>query len=96
MYLWVKAFHVIFMVAWFAGLFYLPRLFVYHAEASDTVGRERFKIMEKRLSILMSIAAYRAVVQLFSKPHLWERTVRGRSKIAPDQTAVRTYEVGGL
>ena len=46
--------------------------------------------------ILMSIAAYRAVVQLFSKPHLWERTVRGRSKIAPDQTAVRTYEVGGL
>ena len=62
MYLWVKAFHVIFMVAWFAGLFYLPRLFVYHAEASDTVGRERFKIMEKRLSILMSIAAVATIV----------------------------------
>lgn len=62
MYLWVKAFHVIFMVAWFAGLFYLPRLFVYHAEASDAVGRERFKIMEKRLSILMSIAAVATIV----------------------------------
>ena len=62
MYLWVKAFHVIFMVAWFAGLFYLPRLFVYHAEATDSVGRERFKIMEKRLSILMSIAAVATIV----------------------------------
>lgn len=64
MFLWVKAFHVIFMVAWFAGLFYLPRLFVYHAEASqsDTVGRERFATMERRLSILMSIAALLTVV----------------------------------
>ena len=62
MYLWVKAFHVIIMVAWFAGLFYLPRLFVYHAEATDSVGRERFKIMEKRLSILMSIAAVATIV----------------------------------
>ena len=62
MYLWVKAFHVIFMVAWFAGLCYLPRLFVYHAEATDSVGRERFKIMEKRLSILMSIAAVATIV----------------------------------
>ena len=40
--LWVKAFHVIFMVTWFAGLFYLPRLFVYHALADDAVSRERF------------------------------------------------------
>ena len=47
--LWVKAFHVIFMVAWFAGLFYLPRLFVYHAMAEDDVGKERFKIMERKL-----------------------------------------------
>lgn len=47
--LWVKAFHVIFMVAWFAGLFYLPRLFVYHAMAEDNVGKERFKIMERKL-----------------------------------------------
>ncbi len=45
----VKAFHVISMVAWFAGLFYLPRLFVYHAEAQDKISIERFKIMEYRL-----------------------------------------------
>ena len=47
--LFVKAFHIIAMVAWFAGLFYLPRLFVYHAAARDTISLERFKIMEKRL-----------------------------------------------
>ena len=47
--LWVKAFHIIFMVTWFAGLFYLPRLFVYHAMAEDTPSRERFKIMERKL-----------------------------------------------
>ena len=47
--LWVKAFHVIFMVTWFAGLFYLPRLFVYHAEAKDEISNERFKIMERKL-----------------------------------------------
>jgi putative membrane protein len=49
MYLWLKAFHVIAMVAWFAGLFYLPRLFVYHADAHDTLSLERFKVMEWRL-----------------------------------------------
>ena len=47
--LYVKAFHVIAMVAWFAGLFYLPRLYVYHADAIDMTSVERFKIMEKRL-----------------------------------------------
>ena len=47
--LFVKAFHIIAMVAWFSGLFYLPRLFVYHAEASDVVSVARFKIMERRL-----------------------------------------------
>ncbi len=47
--LWVKAFHIIFMVTWFAGLFYLPRLFVYHAAATDTISRERFKMMERKL-----------------------------------------------
>lgn len=46
---WIKAFHIIAMVAWFAGLFYLPRLFVYHAAASDPISMERFKIMEHRL-----------------------------------------------
>jgi len=46
---WVKSLHIIFMVTWFAGLFYLPRLFVYHALAEDQVSRERFKIMEGKL-----------------------------------------------
>lgn len=47
--LWVKAFHIIFMVTWFSGLFYLPRLFVYHAMATDKTSIERFKIMERKL-----------------------------------------------
>ena len=47
--LWVKAFHIIFMVTWFAGLFYLPRLFVYHAMSEDGISHERFKIMERKL-----------------------------------------------
>ena len=47
--LWVKAFHIIFMVTWFAGLFYLPRLFVYHAASSDEISNERFKVMERKL-----------------------------------------------
>jgi Uncharacterised protein family (UPF0093) len=45
----VKSLHLIFMVTWFAGLFYLPRLFVYHAQASDRVSIERFKVMERKL-----------------------------------------------
>ena len=47
--LWIKALHIIFMVTWFAGLFYLPRLFVYHATAEDRAGIERFKVMERKL-----------------------------------------------
>ncbi|WP_422132631.1 protoporphyrinogen oxidase HemJ [Endozoicomonas sp. ALD040] len=47
--LWVKAFHIIAMVCWFAALFYLPRLFVYHAMSEDQVSNERFKIMERKL-----------------------------------------------
>ncbi|MGH7158445.1 MAG: CopD family protein, partial [Candidatus Saccharimonadales bacterium] len=47
--LWLKAFHIIFMVAWFAGLFYLPRLFVYHARSSDSISLDRFKLMERKL-----------------------------------------------
>ena len=47
--LMVKAFHIIFMVTWFSGLFYLPRLFVYHAMSKDTISQERFKIMERKL-----------------------------------------------
>ena len=47
--LWIKAFHIIFMVTWFAGLFYLPRLFVYHAMANDLATQAQFKIMERKL-----------------------------------------------
>ena len=47
--LWTKALHLIFMVTWFAGLFYLPRLFVYHAMSDDQISIDRFKIMERKL-----------------------------------------------
>ena len=47
--LWIKALHVFSVIAWFAGLFYLPRQFVYHAQAEDAVSRERFKVMERKL-----------------------------------------------
>ena len=49
-YLWVKALHVISMVAWMAGLFYLPRLFVYHCQTQrGSTDSERFKVMERKL-----------------------------------------------
>jgi putative membrane protein len=47
--LWIKSLHIVFVVAWFAGLFYLPRLFVYHAQSTDNVSNERFKVMERKL-----------------------------------------------
>lgn len=46
---WILAFHLIFVICWFAGLFYLPRLFVYHASSSDQISNDRFKIMERKL-----------------------------------------------
>jgi putative membrane protein len=60
--LWIKAFHIVFMVTWFAGLFYLPRLFVYHADTQDQISHDRFCIMEKRLSIIMSIGAALTII----------------------------------
>lgn len=59
--LWLKAFHVTAMVTWFAGLFYLPRLFVYHADATDAVSVQRFQIMERRLFAIMSIGGVATV-----------------------------------
>ena len=53
--LWIKALHVIFMVTWFAGLFYLPRLFVYHADCHDEAGHQRFLVMERKLYGIMTI-----------------------------------------
>lgn len=47
--LWIKSLHIIFVVTWFAGLFYLPRLFVYHAMSTDAISVERFKVMERKL-----------------------------------------------
>jgi putative membrane protein len=55
--LWFKGFHIAFMVTWFAGLFYLPRLFIYHAEAADELGRGRFTVMERRLFGIMTVGA---------------------------------------
>ena len=59
--LWLKAFHVVAVVTWFAGLFYLPRLYVYHADAKDSISIERFKVMERRLFALMTIGAAMSV-----------------------------------
>ena len=66
----VKTFHLVFMVAWFAGLFYLPRLFVYHAQATDRVGIERFKVMERRL--YNGIMTPSAVLTLVFGTWLWQ------------------------
>ncbi len=55
--IWVKALHVTFMVTWFAGLFYLPRLFVYHADARDSISHDRFLVMERKLYAIMTLGA---------------------------------------
>ncbi|TMG74621.1 MAG: protoporphyrinogen oxidase HemJ [Betaproteobacteria bacterium] len=67
--LWVKSLHLIFMVTWFAGLFYLPRLFVYHAMAEDAAGKERLKIMERKL--YWGIMAPGAVLTVVFGAWLW-------------------------
>jgi protoporphyrinogen IX oxidase len=59
--LWLKALHVVFVITWFAGLFYLPRLYVYHAQASDSISTQRFEIMERRLFAIMTIGAAAAI-----------------------------------
>ena len=67
--LWIKAFHIIAVVTWFAALFYLPRLFVYHAQAEDEISRERFKVMERKL--YFGIMTPSAVVALALGFWLW-------------------------
>ena len=67
--LWVKSLHIVFLVSWYAGLFYLPRLFVYHAMASDAVGIERFKVMERKL--YYGIMAPGAILTIVSGGWLW-------------------------
>ncbi len=70
MYLWIKAFHVIFMVTWFAGLFYLPRLFVYHAMTDDAPGIARFKVMERKLYYGITTPGF-VLTALFGAWLLW-------------------------
>ena len=60
--LWVKALHVIFMVTWFAGLFYLPRLFVYHASTNDANTTDTFKVMERKLLAIATIGGILTLV----------------------------------
>lgn len=60
--LWLKALHIIFVVTWFAGLFYLPRLFVYHADVTDTVSHDRFVLMERRLLKITHLSAALALI----------------------------------
>ena len=67
--LWLKALHIVFMVTWFAGLFYLPRLFVYHAQSTDRVSLERFKVMERKL--FFGIMTPGAVLTIFFGVWLW-------------------------
>ena len=67
--LWVKSLHIIAMVTWFAGLFYLPRLFVYHALTRDPIGSERFKVMERKLYV--GIMTPGAVLTIASGLWLW-------------------------
>ena len=71
---WLLSFHTIFMVAWFAGLFYLPRLFMYHAMSTDQISLDRFKIMERKLYwIIMMPAAILTTV--FGILLLWDEPV---------------------
>ena len=67
--LWIKSLHIIFMVTWFAGLFYLPRLFVYHSLSEDRVSRERFALMERKL--FFGIMNPSAVLTLIFGLWLW-------------------------
>ncbi len=61
-WLWIKALHIVFVVTWFAGLFYLPRLFVYHAEASEPAVRAQLKVMERRLLMITHIGGALALL----------------------------------
>ena len=61
--LWVKAFHIIFVVCWFAGLFYLPRLFVYHSMSRDEISLARFEVMERKLFwAIMTPSAFGTII----------------------------------
>lgn len=90
--LWVKSFHIIFMVTWFAGLFYLPRLFVYHAMASDAPSIERFKVMERKL--YWGIMTPGAVLTIVFGVWLWLGWFRGSSSWLHAKIALVAILVG--
>ena len=82
MVLWIKALHIIAIVTWFAGLFYLPRLFAYHAESEDSVSINRFKTMERKLlnfimwpSMIVVVLAGLSLIGMgghsYFKTHFW-------------------------
>ncbi|MEM7408281.1 MAG: CopD family protein [Pseudomonadota bacterium] len=75
--LWVKAFHIIFAVSWYAGLLYLPRLFVYHTETTEPEANERFKTMERKLFLIMSIGALGTAVFGFWLLHAYAMVAFG-------------------
>ena len=67
--LWIKSFHIIAMVTWFAGMFYLPRLYVYHAQASDEISLDRFRVMERKL--FYGIMTPGAVITVLTGMWMW-------------------------
>lgn len=79
--LWIKAFHIIFVVTWFAGLFYLPRLFVYHVQAADRIGQDRFKVMEKKLFGIMTIGGALSVISGLWLLSYWVEALAGQGWI---------------
>ena len=90
--LWVKSFHLIFMVTWFAGLFYLPRLFVYHAMSEDAPSLERFKVMERKL--YWGIMTPGAVLTLATGIWLWLGWFRGQTSWIHAKMALVAILVG--
>ena len=76
--LWIKAFHIIGVVVWFAGLFYLIRLYVYHREETEAVVRERFAVMERRLYHYITV------------PGAWFTILTGLTLLALQWSSLRT------
>src|SRR5258705_1533112 len=90
--LWIKALHIVFMVTWFAGLFYLPRLFVYHATATDRISIDRFKIMERKL--FWGIMTPGAVLTIVFGVWLWLGWFRGATSWLHAKMALVALLVG--
>ncbi len=83
--LWLKAFHIVAVVTWFAGLFYLPRLLVYHAEAAEPQVRDRFKVMERRLLVMTHIGAVLTVGLGIATLGAWQMAVPDVGCRLPEQ-----------